>query len=581
MSHQSELIATDIDAYLKEHEHKELCRFITCGSVDDGKSTLIGRLLYESKMIYEDQLSALESDSKTMGTQGERIDFALLVDGLAAEREQGITIDVAYRYFSTSRRKFIVADTPGHEQYTRNMATGASTAQIAILMIDARKGILTQTRRHSKIVQLLGVNQVVLAVNKMDLMDYKQEVFESIVSDYHDFASQIGISNITAIPMSALEGDNITKSSDKMPWYSGITLMDFLETTPLEGPDTSRTFTMPVQWVNRPNLDFRGFSGQITTGVVKPGDTIQVLPNGHKSKVASIVTFDGNLELAVRGQSVTLTLEDEIDISRGDVIVSDPHQINTASHFLTTLLWMNESELVPGKQYWVKTRAKLLNATFTAPKYALNVSTLEKETVTTLGLNEIGQTELILDQDIAFEPYSVNHHLGSYIIIDKQSNNTVAMGLIESVASDKSWVDHFVANRNKYWVKGHITANKREEKFGHTAKLIVITGKANKATYETYGTDLESRLFNENKLVYRYGFQYMANLGQVGSPETQMDQRAEFLQNLMGIAYAFLDAGHIFITSIRDLSEADINALQALARPHELEIIRLDDSVPT
>ncbi|MDA1353554.1 MAG: sulfate adenylyltransferase subunit CysN [bacterium] len=578
MSHHSELIESDIMAYLKDHEHKELCRFITCGSVDDGKSTLIGRLLYESKMIYEDQLTALESDSKTMGTQGEKIDFALLVDGLAAEREQGITIDVAYRYFSTSKRKFIVADTPGHEQYTRNMATGASTADIAILMIDARKGILTQTRRHSKIIQLLGVGQVVLAVNKMDLMNYDQAVFDDIVSSYHTFAAQIGISNITAIPVSALEGDNITEASLKMPWYSGPSLMMHLESTPIGLASVTQSFTMPVQWVNRPNLDFRGFSGQITTGVVRPGDAIQVLPSRQKSTVESIVTFDGDLPHASSGQSITLTLNDEIDISRGDVIVADPNKIEIASHFITTLLWMNETVLVPGKQYWVKTRAKVLNATLSAPKYALNINTLEQEKAETLGLNAIGQCELILDQDIAFEPYGKNRHLGSFIIIDKQSNNTIGMGLIESAASEKDWVDHYVANRNKYWVKGQVTAQQRQDKFGHAAKLIVLTGKANKATYEKYGTELESKLFQDNKMVYRYGFQFMANFGQVSSSDTQLDQRTEFLQALMSIAYAFLDAGHIFITSIRDLSAKDLSSLQALASPYEVDVITLDPS---
>ena len=342
MSHQSELIASDILAYLKEHEHKELCRFITCGSVDDGKSTLIGRLLYESKMIYEDQLSALESDSKTMGTQGENIDFALLVDGLAAEREQGITIDVAYRYFSTSKRKFIVADTPGHEQYTRNMATGASTAEIAILMIDARKGVLTQTKRHSKIIQLLGVSQVVLAINKMDLVNYSKETYDSILGDYQQFADKIGVKNITAIPVSALAGDNITENSEKMPWYTGPTLMAHLETTPLHQPDPERGFSMPVQWVNRPNLDFRGFAGQVASGVINVGDAIKVLPpSGKQSTVQSIVTFDGDLQTAVAGQSITLTLKDEIDISQlGDVIVSQTTKVEVARNFLTTLLWM-------------------------------------------------------------------------------------------------------------------------------------------------------------------------------------------------------------------------------------------------
>lgn len=576
MSHQSDLIATDILSYLKEHEHKELCRFITCGSVDDGKSTLIGRLLYESKMIYEDQLTALESDSKTMGTQGEKIDFALLVDGLAAEREQGITIDVAYRYFSTSKRKFIVADTPGHEQYTRNMATGASTAEIAILMIDARKGILTQTRRHSKITQLLGVNQVILAVNKMDLMDYSETTFNNIVSDYHAFAQQIGIKNITAIPVSALAGDNITEASTRMPWYSGPTLMQHLENTPLKDVGNEEQFTMPIQWVNRPNLDFRGFSGQISSGVVYTGESIQVLPSGKKSKIKAIVSFDGEMNKAIAGQSVTLTLEDEIDISRGDIIVSEKTNVEVARNFLTTLLWMNESQLVPGKEYWIKTRAKVLTARLTPPSYSLNINTLEKENCDTLGLNEIGQCELILDQDIAFQTYQNNHHLGSFIIIDKQSNNTVGMGLIESLASQKDWVDHYIETRNKYWIKGHIDIKKREKRYGHSPKLIIITGNASKNDYEKFGTELEEKFFNENKNVYRYGFQYMGNTSQHTPLTTQAEQRTDMIQSLMSIAFAFLDAGHIFITALPGLTDSESRSIQALAAPHEVEVVKID-----
>ena len=351
MSHQSDLIENDIIKYLDSHEHKTLCRFITCGSVDDGKSTLIGRLLYESKLIYEDQLAALETDSKKDGTQGDAIDFALLVDGLAAEREQGITIDVAYRFFSTEKRKFIVADTPGHEQYTRNMATGASTADVAILMIDARKGILTQTKRHSTIVKLLGVKKIVLAINKMDLVEYDQNVYEQILADYKDFAKQCGITEFTAIAVSALNGDNIIEKSKYMPWYKGPTLLSYLETVELPKVKDNSAFSMPVQWVNRPNLDFRGFSGQISSGRVQVGDTINVLPSGKKSSVERIVTFDGDLQSAIRGQSVTLTLRDEIDISRGDVIVSKQSPIKIASQFQTTLLWMAEEPMVPGAQY--------------------------------------------------------------------------------------------------------------------------------------------------------------------------------------------------------------------------------------
>ncbi|MCX8499322.1 MAG: sulfate adenylyltransferase subunit CysN, partial [Caulobacteraceae bacterium] len=377
MAHISDLIGTDIDAYLLQHQHKSLLRFITCGSVDDGKSTLIGRLLYDSKMIFEDQMAALEADSKRVGTQGGEIDFALLVDGLAAEREQGITIDVAYRFFSTDRRKFIVADTPGHEQYTRNMVTGASTADLAVILVDARKGILTQTRRHSFLVSLIGIRKVVLAVNKMDLVGFDQAIFDQIVSDYRAFAAQIGLNDVTAIPISGLRGDNIASRSDATPWFDGPVLIDHLETVPLdEARRQQGDLRLPVQWVNRPNLDFRGFTGQIASGVVRPGDTVRVLPSGKQSKVARIVTYDGDLDLAVAGQSITLTLEDEIDCSRGDIIASgNPPEV--ADQFETTLIWMAEEPMLPGRSYWLKIGAKLVAATITEPKYKINVNTLE------------------------------------------------------------------------------------------------------------------------------------------------------------------------------------------------------------
>ena len=358
MADNNEMIAADIIGYLHAHENKSLLRFITCGSVDDGKSTLIGRLLYESKLIFEDQLATLEADSKKLGTQGDRIDFALLVDGLAAEREQGITIDVAYRFFSTEKRKFIVADTPGHEQYTRNMATGASTADLAVVMIDARKGVLTQTRRHSFIVSMLGVKHVVLCINKMDLMGYAQHVYNEIDEDYRAFAKSLGIANFITIPVSALEGDNITEHSDRTPWYNGPTLLDHLETVDVETDDQNRPFRMPVQWVNRPNLDFRGFSGQIASGVTRPGDRIKVLPSGKESRIARIVTHDGDLEQAVAGQSVTLTLADEIDVSRGDVIAAADAPCEVADQFEAHILWMSANHMLPGRPYVMKIGAR-------------------------------------------------------------------------------------------------------------------------------------------------------------------------------------------------------------------------------
>jgi bifunctional enzyme CysN/CysC len=430
MAHKDQMIASDILGYLRAHERKSLLRFITCGSVDDGKSTLIGRLLYESKLIFEDQLAALEADSRKVGTQGDRIDFALLVDGLAAEREQGITIDVAYRFFSTEKRKFIVADTPGHEQYTRNMATGASTADLAVVMIDARKGVLTQTRRHSFIVSMLGVRHVVLCINKMDLMGYAQHVYNEIDEDYRAFAASLGIQNIVTIPVSALEGDNVTVHSERMPWYNGPTLMDHLETVDVDTDDQARPFRMPVQWVNRPNLDFRGFAGQIASGVVRPGDRIKALPSGRESRVARIVTHDGDLDQAVAGQSVTLTLADEIDISRGDVIATADAPCEVADQFEAHILWMSRDHMLPGRPYVMKIGARTVACTPASPKYKVNVNTLEELAAKTLELNEIGVCNLSLDRDIAFDPYVQNRDTGGFILIDRLSNETVGMGLL-------------------------------------------------------------------------------------------------------------------------------------------------------
>ncbi|WP_345791909.1 sulfate adenylyltransferase subunit CysN [Thauera sp. JM12B12] len=431
MAHVSDLIATDIEQYLKAHEHKSLLRFITCGSVDDGKSTLIGRLLYESKMLFEDQLAAVEADSKKFGTQGDQIDFALLVDGLAAEREQGITIDVAYRFFSTDKRKFIVADTPGHEQYTRNMVTGASTADVAILMVDARKGILTQTRRHSYLVSLLGIRHIVVAINKMDLVDYSEKVFRDIREDYSAFAAQIGLEDVSFIPLSAFKGDNIIEPSSAMPWYHGSTLMGYLETVEIDDARMQRApFRLPVQWVNRPNLDFRGFAGQVASGVIRPGDRIRVQPSGRESTVARIVTHGGDLPQAVSGQSVTLTLADEIDISRGDVISTVAAPAEVADQFETTLVWMHDEPMLPGRPYLLKIGAKTVTATITDIKYQVNVNTLEHVAAKKLELNAIGVCNLSLDRPIAFDAYRDNRDTGGFILVDRLSNNTVGAGLL-------------------------------------------------------------------------------------------------------------------------------------------------------
>ena len=425
------LIADDIDAYLRQHRDKSLLRFITCGSVDDGKSTLIGRLLYDSKTIFDDQLAVLEADSKRVGTQGKNIDFALLVDGLAAEREQGITIDVAYRFFSTARRKFIVADTPGHEQYTRNMVTGASTADLAVILIDARKGVLTQTRRHSYLAHLLGIRNVVLAVNKMDLIGYDQARYDAIVADYRAFAKQIGIAAFTPLPISGFIGDNITTRSAKTPWYAGPTLIEHLEAVPVDADAAqARGFRLPVQWVNRPNLDFRGFAGLIASGSIRPGDAVRVLPSGRTSTVARIVTSDGDLAEAVAGQSVTLTLADEVDCSRGDVIAaaSDPPQV--ADQFETTLVWMGDEPLLPGRPHWLKLATQTVSATVQPPKYAVNVNTMEHIAAKSLELNAIGVATIATDRPIVFEPYAENKTFGGFILIDKLTNATAAAGLI-------------------------------------------------------------------------------------------------------------------------------------------------------
>ena len=425
------LIANDISAYLEKHEHKSLLRFITCGSVDDGKSTLIGRLLYESKTLFEDQLETVTSDSKKWGTQGKNIDFALLVDGLAAEREQGITIDVAYRFFSTDSRKFIVADTPGHEQYTRNMVTGASTADVAVILCDARAGLLTQTRRHSFLVSLLGIRNVVLAVNKMDLMDYDESVFNSITEEYAEFAKSLDIENITAIPMSALAGDNITEPSTNMPWYHGTTLLSWLETVKIDNEIRQQgDFRMPVQWVNRPSLDFRGYAGTIAGGRVSPGDSIRIQPSGRMSTIARIVTMDGDLDEAVSGQSVTLTLADEIDASRGDVISAADAPASIADQFETSIVWMHDEPLLSGRPYLLKMGTKTVNATVTTIKHQVNVNTMEESAATQLQLNAIGVCNISTDQPLAFDPYKVNREMGSFILIDRMNNTTVGAGML-------------------------------------------------------------------------------------------------------------------------------------------------------
>ncbi|NCO00842.1 MAG: sulfate adenylyltransferase subunit CysN [Epsilonproteobacteria bacterium] len=430
MAQQLELIESDIESYLHQQEHKELSRFITCGSVDDGKSTLIGRLLHDSKTIFEDQLEAIKADSKRVGTTGDKIDLALLVDGLQSEREQGITIDVAYRYFSTDKRKFIIADTPGHEQYTRNMATGASTADLAIILIDARYGIVTQTRRHSYIVRLLGIRNVVVAINKMDLLDFNQEVFEKIDEEYRQFAKELGIEAVYSIPMSALDGDNVVNPSEKTPWYKGGTLINILETVPLATPPADAPFRMVVQYINRPNLDFRGFAGTIASGTISVGDSIKVLPSGKHATIKEIVTYDGNLESASTGSAITLTLNEEIDISRGNVIVKAGASIAESNKISANLVWMDEEKFHAGKSYLLKRGSSTTTAVVESINYRVDVNTQEQSNVDVLELNDIASVTLQLNDILAFDTYEENRDMGGFILIDKISNNTVAAGMI-------------------------------------------------------------------------------------------------------------------------------------------------------
>jgi len=438
MAHQSELIGEDINEYLKQHEQKQLLRLLTCGSVDDGKSTLIGRLLHDAQMIYEDQLEAIKKDSVKSGTTGEELDLALLVDGLQAEREQGITIDVAYRYFSTDKRKFIIADTPGHEQYTRNMATGASTADLAIILIDARHGVLTQTKRHSFIASLLGIKHVIVAINKMDLVDYSEDRFNEIKEDYLQFSAQLNLGDIQFAPLSALKGVNTIEKSELTPWYQGKPLMEMLETVEASKDKNLKDFRLPVQYVNRPNLNFRGFCGTIASGIIKPGDKITALPSGKSSSVKAVVTFEGELDEGFAGQAVTLTLNDEIDISRGDMIVKSDNAPDTSSAFKAHIVWMAEEHIAPGKLVDIKLGSKLASGSIQSIDHLIDVNTLAKTEADHLELNSIASCTIHLNQTIAFDNYLENKATGSFIIIDRLTNVTVGAGMIDSAAEDQT-----------------------------------------------------------------------------------------------------------------------------------------------
>ncbi|WP_298224557.1 sulfate adenylyltransferase subunit CysN [Acidocella sp.] len=563
------LIAQDIDAYLLKHQHKSLLRFITCGSVDDGKSTLIGRLLYDSKMIFEDQLAALEADSKKVGTQGQNIDFALLVDGLAAEREQGITIDVAYRFFATEKRKFIVADTPGHEQYTRNMVTGASTADLAVILIDARKGVLTQTRRHSYLAHLIGIRHIVLAVNKMDLIGYDQGKYDAIVAEYQQFATSVGIEHFTPMPISGYVGDNITASSDNTPWYTGAPLVEFLENVELDvTANQAKPLRLPVQWVNRPNLDFRGFSGQIASGVVRPGDVVRVLPSGKTSTVSRIVTFDGDLQQAVAGQSVTLCFTDEIDCSRGDIITQADAPVQVADQFEATIVWMADDAMTPGRSYWIKLGTRTVSASIQAPKYQINVNTLEHAAAKTLELNAIGVANITTDRPIAFEPYEENHTLGGFIVIDKMTNATVAAGIL-----------HFSLRRsqNVHWqaldVSREVHANLKNQK----PAVLWFTGLSG-AGKSTIANLVEKKLVRMNRHTFlldgdnvRHGLN--KDLG-----FTEAD-RIENIRRVGEVAKLMTDAGLIVITAFISPFRSEREMVRKMMAPGEFFEIFIDTAL--
>lgn len=566
MSHISNLIATDIDSYLKSHEEKSLLRFITCGSVDDGKSTLIGRMLYESHMLFDDQLSSLKTDSKKIGTQGEEIDFALLVDGLAAEREQGITIDVAYRFFSTDKRKYIVADTPGHEEYTRNMATGASTADVAIILVDAEQGVLTQTRRHSFIVSMVGVKNVLLAINKLDLVEYSQQVYDDIVSEYREFAdSALNLESITPVPISALMGDNVVNKSENTPWFNGQTIMQYLETVEVSNQKALQSFRMPVQWVNRPNSKFRGFSGLIASGEINTGDEVRILPGGNTSHIKSIVTWEGELPKAKVGKSVTITLEDEIDVSRGDIIALSSDPCGEADQFQARILWMNNDAMMPGRQYLLKSSTQSATLTLGKLKHRIDVNTLDHLPAKTLELNEIGVCNISLDKRIAFDSYDDNQTMGGFIIVDRLSNNTVGMGLIDFALR---------RSENIHWQKMDVSQDSRAEQKSQTPRIIWFTGLSGSGK-SSIANILEKKLQSLGKHTItldgdniRHGLN--RDLG-----FTEAD-RVENIRRVGEVAKLMLNSGLICITSFISPFESERAMARSLVSENEFVEVFVD-----
>ena len=564
----AELHAKNIVEYLEEQRQKETLRFITCGSVDDGKSTLIGRLLYESKCIFDDQLKALETESKRYGTQGEKIDFALLVDGLEAEREQGITIDVAYRFFSTDRRRYIVADTPGHEQYTRNMATGASTAQMAVLLIDSRKGILPQTRRHHRIVTMMGIRHIVLAVNKMDLMGFEQSVFDRIEKDYREFAKDANLTTLQAIPLAAVSGDNVLKRSENTPWYKGPTLFDHMDTVSVKEVATREAFRLPVQWVSRPNLNYRGFCGRIAEGSVKAGDAVRVLPSGKTTTVKSIDFFEDQLPEAEAGASITLTLNDEVDVSRGDLIVTTDHPPEVADQFQVKLLWLSEEPLVPGRSYWLKVHAKEVSATVMEIKYREDINTGSHLAAKVLNLNEIAVVTISTTHPVAFEPYTVNRTLGGFVLIDKLSCATVGAGMIEFALRRST---------NIHWQSLEVGKAQRALLKNQTPRCIWFTGLSGSGK-STVANQLEKRLHAEGRHTYmldgdnvRHGLN--RDLG-----FTDAD-RVENLRRVSEVAKLMVEAGLIVIVSFISPFRAERRAARDLFTPEEFIEIHVNTPI--
>ena len=557
MSHQSSLIASDINAYLAQHERKELLRFITCGSVDDGKSTLIGRLFYESKMIYEDQLAAIRKDTSRYGTTGEDVDLALFTDGLEDERQQGITIDVAYRYFSTDRRKFIIADTPGHEQYTRNMATGASTADLAIILVDARHGILPQTKRHSFIVSLLGIRHIVVAINKMDIVDYDEAVFERIKADYIDFASRLDLPDVHFMPISALKGDNVVTNSPRMPWHSGPPLMTLLETVYIGSDRNMEDFRFPVQVVLRPNLDYRGFAGTIASGIIRRGDEVMSLPSRKKSRVKSIVTFDGELDEAFASQSVTLTLEDEIDSSRGDMLVRPGNVPKVDHRFESMIVWMSEEPLVPGRQYLFKQTSKVVPGAVSTLRYRVDINTLHRQPAPTLALNEIGRCSVTLTSPIAHDSYRRNRTTGGFIMIDRLTNATVAAGMILDREAEETAGDHWgdsAAAEHLHAEQSGVTAAEREARFGQKPVTLLLTGLTGSGK-STIARALERRLFDLGRGVVLLDGQNM-RLGISKDLGFSAAERSENLRRSTEVARLFNDSGLICLAAFVAPDEA-------------------------